>query len=138
YLNKGPCSEPRTIPGRTVEASQPCKFTFINKSGAVITSERYDDAMDFSEGLAPVRVGSNWGYIDKKGGMAIKPEFDDAFPFYDELALVRRSGLYGYIDHTGAILIAPQYKQAGNFSDGLAAVGGRNGEEGDEEYYYIN
>jgi hypothetical protein len=100
-----------------------CKFTFMDKSGRVISAVRFDDAMAFSEGLAPVKVGSLWGYIGKDGAMAIPPQFDDALPFSDGLATVTRGGLRGYIDKIGTLVIPARFKQAGNFHEGLAYVG---------------
>src|SRR5262245_14553068 len=139
YSSDEPCPEVRTIPEGASEDAPACKYTFIDKSGSIITGERYDGAMDFSEGLAPVRRGGKWGYIDKKGRMAIKPQFDGADPFSDGLALIQQNGLKGYIDHTGAIVITPQYKDAEPFSEGLAVVGGWNDKEAKyHEYYYIN
>jgi hypothetical protein len=100
-----------------------CRFTFIDKSGHVISAVRFDDARPFSEGLAPVRVGALWGYIGKDGAMAISPRFDDAEPFSDGVAAVGRGGLHGYIDKSGVLVIPPQFKQTGNFHEGLAYVG---------------
>jgi len=139
YSSDGLCQEVRTIPEGAAEDASACKYTFIDKSGSIITGERYDGAMDFSEGFAPVRTREKWGFIDKKGRMAINPQFDKADRFSDGLALIQQNGLYGYIDHTGAIVITPRYKSASPFSEGLAVVGGRNGKETeDDEYYYIN
>jgi hypothetical protein len=100
-----------------------CKFTFIDKSGRVISAVRFDEAKPFSEGLAPVRVGSLWGYIGKDGGMAISPRFDDAESFSDGVAAVAHGGLHGYIDKRGVFVIPAQFKQASNFHEGVAYVG---------------
>jgi len=52
---------------------------------------QYDDARDFSEGLAAVRVGGKWGYIDRSGKMVIPPRFLRAEPFRGGLAVVDTS-----------------------------------------------
>lgn len=111
----------------------PCRFTFIDTGGRVISAARFDGAMWFSEGLAPVKVGSLWGFLNKDGAMAIVPQFDDAMPFSDGAAAVRHSGLYGYIDKSGAAVIPAQYKQASDFHEGLAWVGDR-----ESGYSYID
>jgi WG containing repeat len=110
-----------------------CKFTFIDKSGRVFSAARFNGAMAFFEGLAPVKIGSLWGYINKDGAMAIPPQFDDAKSFSDGVAAVRQSGLYGYIDRSGAFLIPAQFKQASDFHEGLAYVG-----DGESGYSYID
>jgi hypothetical protein len=140
YSGEGPCPDVRML-GERVRGKVPaCKFTFIDKSGSIITSERYDYAKDFSEGLAPVRVGDKWGYIDKKGRMVIEPKFDRAEEFSDGLARVQQGKLYGYIDYNGALVIPPQFKYADDFSDGLAVVSNAWNEKEFiyEEFHYIN
>lgn len=61
----------------------------------------------FSDGLAAVRVGAEWGFIDRTGAYAISRQFttrpDD---FSDGMAAIRTAGqLTGFIDKTGAIAI---------------------------------
>ena len=54
---------------------------YIDKSGKLIVSAKYDKALDFCGGLAPVKSGKTWGYIDITGKTAIPFRFDDAMPF---------------------------------------------------------
>jgi hypothetical protein len=135
YSNDSPCPEVHVLPESDGREVPRCKFTFIDKTGTVVSAERYDRAKDFSEGLAPVRMGGRWGYIDKKGHLVIKPIFEDAEPFSEGFALVQREGIYGYVDRTGAIVIPPQFKHAESFVEGRAVVGDFS-KGGD--FYYIN
>jgi hypothetical protein len=140
YFPEGGCgiANPR-FPGasrRDVSAMgplPPCKFTYIDKSGTLITSQRFDSARDFSEGLAPVQAGKLWGFIDRTGLTVIPPKFEDARPFSSGLSRVLLGGKYGYADKIGTIVISPQFKEAESFSDGLAVVG-----DGAGRYWYIN
>jgi len=60
----------------------------------------YDSAMDFSEGLAAVKLDGKWGYIDKNGNEVIKCVYDcDGF-FSEDLVAVRLNGKYGYLAKT--------------------------------------
>ena len=123
----GGCDIGEVVPpniGKKGELPPSCKFTFIDNSGRVISEARFDGAKTFSEGLAPVKVGSLWGYINRDGAMAISPQFDDAMSFSDGVAAVRQSGFYGYIDKSGVLVIPAQFKQASDFHEGLAYVGG--------------
>jgi hypothetical protein len=61
-----------------------CKFTYVDKRGTVITHARFEAAHNFSEGLAPVRMGKLWGFIDKKGTIVISPRFEDAEPCHSD------------------------------------------------------
>src|SRR5579883_3437220 len=61
--NGGSCARAAFAPTRSF-ASYDCKYTFINKWGSPISNLHFDDALDFSEGLAPVRIGHQWGFAD--------------------------------------------------------------------------
>ena len=135
HLDDGICS---FLP-ITLENEMPfCKYTFIDKSGVILTSQRYDRAKDFSEGLAPVQIGTQWGFIDKNGNIVINMQFDAAEPFSDGLALIRQNDLWGYINYAGIIVIPPKYKYAEPFSEELAVVGDWDDIRSAYDYYYIN
>jgi ankyrin repeat protein len=107
-------------------------YGYIDKSGKWAIKPRYQDALEFSEGLARVAVsGFDWktyayGFIDKSGKLAIPGPFDLAFGFHEGYAIVAAgkpgSRKYGFIDTSGKIVIPCQYRDAQNFFDGLAAV----------------
>jgi WG containing repeat len=122
---ENPCPDFGVLPRDTnsQESLPSCKYSYIDTSGKVISGERYDYALPFAEGLAPVRIGKLWGYIDKQGTMAITPRFDSASSFSEGLGLVSAAGLFGYIDRTGSYVISPQFIHAESFADGRAVVG---------------
>lgn len=135
YFPDGGCgfANPQFVGGQQGGDSASCKFTFIDKSGRVITQDRFDYARDFSEGLAPVRIGKVWGFIDKTGAVAVAPNFEDARSFSAGLSRIKEHGLYGYADRSGGIKISPKYKYAEDFSEGLAVVG-----DGLGRYWYVD
>lgn len=53
--------------GMCILETNPNKFTYIDKSFNFITDVEFDEAKDFSDGLALVRIGEKWGYIDREG-----------------------------------------------------------------------
>lgn len=66
---------------------------YIDETGKFIIAPRFNNADDFSEGLAGVMIGANWwtgewGYIDKSGQMVIKPQFDVCTAFINGRAWV--------------------------------------------------
>ncbi|MEW6447220.1 MAG: WG repeat-containing protein [Bacillota bacterium] len=92
------------------------KWVYIDRTGRVVIDR--DDIIvpgDFSEGLAPVKVGCGsgnlWGYIDKNGNMVIGPRFESAGGFHSGLAEVGvdlvHGGRWGYIDNTGKYVWYP-------------------------------
>lgn len=58
---------------------QPQISTF--KSGELVVNPQFDDAGPFSEGLALVKVGNEYGYVDEAGKYVINPQFDAAWPY---------------------------------------------------------
>lgn len=134
-LSHGACgsSNPRFVGGKEDGDYAPCKFTYVDKTGRRITQARFDYARDFSEGVAPVRTGSHWGFIDKTGALVINPRFEDPEVFSSGLSRIRDHALYGYADKSGSVKIAPRYKYAEDFNEGFAVVG-----DGAAQYWYID
>lgn len=64
------------------------KYGFINSSGQIVISPKFEWADTLSEGLAAVVVGRKWGYIDSTGNFVIKPQFDYANSFVEGMASV--------------------------------------------------
>jgi hypothetical protein len=130
-----PCSSPRTVPpGAVSESATPrCKYTFVDSTGRLISDLRFDSALPFSDGLAPVQMGKLWGYLDTSGQLVISPKFEKAEPFSNDLGLVRSNGLYGYIDRSGIFVIPAKFNRAENFADGLALIG-----DEETQYSYID
>ena len=55
-------------------------YGYVNKKGDISIKAKWDDACEFSEGLAAVRVGDyetgKWGIIDKSANFIVKPSYD--------------------------------------------------------------
>ena len=87
-----------------------------------IIKYKYDDAGEFSSGLARVELNGLWGYIDKTGNEIIPFVYDVAYNFNEDLAKIGINGKYGFINPTGMEVIPPKYGDAGDFTDGIAMV----------------
>lgn len=78
------------------------KVGFIDKSGKSITVNFFDEAQDFMGGLAPVRMGSKWGFINSSGEITIAPGFDIILQgFSIDLAQVVLNGNIFWINKKG-------------------------------------
>ena len=66
---------------------------------------KYDDANNFSEGLARVKLNGKYGYIDKQGTEVIPLKYDYANNFSEGLALVGLADKYGFIDKQGTEVV---------------------------------
>ena len=118
------------------------KEGFIDIEGNVVLKPT-EEVRQFSEGLAPVKVGDKWGYADLTGKVVIEPRWKTyniynppVTAFSEGLAAVNESAegyseddneywTYecGYIDKTGAYVIKPVRRQwCGQFHKGRAAV----------------
>ena len=73
-------------------------------SYSVMISPQYEDANQFSDGLAAVKQNGKWGYVDETGKTIIPFEYDYCYPFSEGLAIVAKyrtvndiSGYYWYV-----------------------------------------
>ena len=91
------CSSPPQTETPAVVASTPTSL----ETDSFVINPQFDLAFSFSEGLASVEIGDEWGFIDKTGSVVINPQFGFASPFSEGLAAVRigddMSGTWGFI-----------------------------------------
>ena len=97
------------------------KYGYKHK-GRVVIPAKYDNAWDFSEGLASVKINGKWGFIDKTDTIVIPAKYDGAWSFSEGLASVKINGKRGFIDKTDTMVIPAKYDDAYWFSEGLARV----------------
>ena len=64
-----------------------------NPPARLVIEAKFDEAAQFAEGLAAVRVGGKYGYIDKSGQTVIAPQFDFANPFSEGVAAAGAAGV---------------------------------------------
>lgn len=109
------------------------KTGYIDATGKVVITPRFEAGWPFSEGMAAVQIGSDWGYIDETGKIVIKPIYFSAASFREGIADVgvyhkgRKSidgkvGYYQYIDRTGKPISDEKYEITFDFSEGFAHV----------------
>lgn len=114
---------------------------YIDRSGNVVVKPQFffSHAQDFSEGLAAVGDGEQWGYIDRRGEWVIPLRFREAKSFSEGLAAVAVDGTnedgdrcnrWGYIDASGEFVLPPRYDSADPFSEGCAWVSASDGPDG--------
>ena len=98
--------------------------SYIDRTGkAVIDASRYENAADFSDGLAAVKVPyKGWGFIDKTGSLVIPPRFESFLSFTEGLAAVVLEDKWGFINKTGTLVIDNQFDWVESFSEGVAVV----------------
>ncbi|MFN8341762.1 MAG: WG repeat-containing protein [Cyclobacteriaceae bacterium] len=85
------------------------KAGFLDQNGRLRVANRYDDAMDFHEGVAGVKVVGKWGFINQDDQFVVQPAYDTVFSFIQGLALVRRANRYGLVQPDGSVALPMRY-----------------------------
>lgn len=128
---------------------------YMNYKGEVKIEPQFDEAYDFSEGLAVVGVLNNdksidtnilYGYINMNGEFVISPVYYEAYGFSEGLAAVALNkdssfkdvmfehyGYSSYIDKSGNVIIDDDYQGMYPFHNGYAAV-----YSGKKHYGYVD
>lgn len=110
-------------------------YGYISRNGEIVIEPQFEEAGDFSGGLAPVqkRFSSDFGYINAEGEWVLKPRFEEAGEFSAGLAPAATNAFsWTFINKNGqATLDHPFEQDIHAISGGLAAVEDHNG------WYYI-
>ena len=112
----------RTLPHTLKIVEIADKYGYIDNDGNEIVPLIYDNAWEFSDGLAWVESDGKKGCIDETGKMVIPFIYDYGWKFSEGLAEVGIDGKYGYIDMAGKVIIPFEYQIVYPFSEGLAGV----------------
>ena len=100
------------------------RWGYIDESGKFVIKPQFENASQFSEGLAAVEIENMWRYIDRSGKFASQRRFSQAGSFQNNIAIVRFAGnLDGLIDKNFKFICEPKHQIISPFSEGLASVG---------------
>lgn len=99
------------------------RWGFVEPSGELVISLRFDRAQPFSEGLAFVHEAGLTSYIDPKGHRRIPATVEAAGPFREGRAWLRYGAdQVGFIDRKGAVVSEPRWREAQDMCEGRAWV----------------
>ncbi|MCB0478541.1 MAG: WG repeat-containing protein [Crocinitomicaceae bacterium] len=84
------------------------KFGYQDASGKWVIEPQYDDAWDFSDGLALVKKKGKWGYINTQNQTIIPFELDKGSLHRYGFAKIMKGGKYGLIN-TKEFVLQPLY-----------------------------
>jgi hypothetical protein len=79
---------------------------FINHAGKEVISPQFEQAGNFSEGLAVVQVRGSWGFIDKTGRLVIEPKYEWCCGFSEGVAVVMKTNEVLLIDESGQTILS--------------------------------
>ena len=97
------------------------KWGYADTEGNLKIPYQYNEAGNFSEGLAAVKKGRYKFYIDKNDEVVIDALYDEANMFNSGLAVVKIGVHEGFINHDGDMQSLP-YDKIYGFSEELALV----------------
>ena len=108
------------------------KWGFINTKGEKVIEYKFDDACNFSKGLAEVQINNktykvniNGDFIvldENKNRIEISRDFDCVSNFKEHLALAVKYDKYGFVNIEGKEIIECKFDEANDFNEGLASV----------------
>lgn len=98
------------------------KWGYKDESGKVVIEPLYDEAYNFSEGLAGVEIGEKVGFINTSGEMVIPAIYDSVTSFKEGLASVTLNDKCAYIDKEGNEVFGFDYEAATCFTNNIALV----------------
>ena len=89
------------------------RFEFVNRKGEIVVFGEFNEAQAFSEGMAAVRLNSDWTFVSKATGrVSMERAFDGAASFKGGLARIFFGNIednprVGYIDRAGEYVWYP-------------------------------
>ena len=89
------------------------QFGYKDSLDSFAIKPQYNEAGDFYEGKAAVKIGTKWGYIDEKGKLLIPQRFEAVWPFKDQIGEVRASGKIGIVDKGGVLVVRDNFLSHG-------------------------
>lgn len=99
------------------------KFGFINPvDNNIIIYPIYNEARDFSNGLAAVKFNGFWGFVDKTGSVIIDFVYEDVRDFHEGIAGVKDNGLWVIIDKSNSTITNQKFQNVGICNSGLINV----------------
>lgn len=107
-------------------------YYFLNVEGNSFFPEGtgYEEARDFSEGLAAVKENGLWGYVDKEGQYILPPRYSSAWSFSNDYAyVIDQNGQPLVIDRAGEIVSSKigEIAKIGGYAGGCYIVSVGNG-----------
>ncbi|MCG8476016.1 MAG: WG repeat-containing protein [Cytophagales bacterium] len=94
------------------------RYGYIDTDGLLRLANRYQQAGEYSEKRAPVKLQGKWGYVNELERLVVQPWYDEVSPFHGGTAIVARNGHRGMIDLQGRILVDVDFEKVVKTKEG--------------------
>ena len=98
------------------------KWGYIDEFCTFVISPQYDEAKEFNNGLARVRIGNQWGIIDQRGSLLGSLAFDEIHYLFNKLHKIKKNEKWGIINEFGKLATALEFDELKSFSEGLFKI----------------
>ncbi|MGC4104184.1 PKD domain-containing protein [Ferruginibacter sp.] len=98
------------------------KFSFINKSGNLVTPLQFEAARNFKNHLAAVKKDGKWGFIDESGTVIIPFKYDIVFDFTENITGVFGNKRWWLINTQAQVVKALDVNVFYGFKNGIAKI----------------
>lgn len=98
------------------------RFYFVNKNGKPINTKTWEEASEFTEGLALVKDNGKWGFIDTLGKLVIDLKYELASSFLKGAAMVKLNNNFFLINKKGEPVNNVRYDNAGPPGNGTFPI----------------
>ena len=109
--------EPQLIPYRKKD-----KWGFCTPDKKIVIDCVYDEAEQFTNGFAKIKIKRRFGLIDTKGEKILSCIYDRIGNFSEGLVAIKLNHKEGFIDKEGKEIIPCSYDSALSFYDGFSCV----------------
>lgn len=94
---------------------------YIDLDGQLSIPRQFLEARAFgADGLAPVRVGNEFGFIDRSGALVIEPTYNSAFTPQAGVARIMDGAMHAYVTPAGEVAFVAPGILGTDFREGLA------------------
>jgi hypothetical protein len=113
------------------------KWGYMNNKGKMVLKPIYEQAGDFQDGIAIVRLRGLSGVIDSTGYFIVKPKYETIHPFSEGRATVINHRGFKVIDESGKELTSKTYSFIGDYKEGRVLFSITD-EKGKNLYGFLN
>ncbi|WP_108424530.1 WG repeat-containing protein [Flagellimonas amoyensis] len=105
-----------------IQSEQSRKYGYVDKTAKEVVPPEYEEAEDFKEGFAKVKLNGKWGLIDPTGWQMTPFKYDEISFFANDMAAVMLNHKWGFVNIAGEETVPLVYDEVHYFKNGLTTV----------------